>query len=150
MPVIGLVAHQEWRLAWLAVPCASALVALVLVAAGAGSGGQVRAPQRAGSPAWRRPAVRAWAAGEVLGFLAWNGTLLYVGALLHTSYGLAPIAIGLVLGGCAAAYLPGVWLARPHVGAHARAMLAGACVAAAVLSAALGLLRSSLPVTAAL
>ena len=150
MPVIGLVAHHEWRLAWLAVPCMAALVALVLVAAGAGSGGQVCAPQRPASPAWRRPAVRAWAAGEVLGFLAWNGTLLYVGALLHTSYGLTPMAIGLVLGGCAAAYLPGVWLARPHVGAHAQAMLTAACLAAAVLSAALGLLRSSLAITAAL
>jgi predicted MFS family arabinose efflux permease len=150
MPVIGLVAHHEWRLAWLAVPCTAAIVALVLVVAGAGSGARAPEQRRAGAPAWRRPAVRAWAAGEVLGFLAWNGTLLYVGALLQTSYGLAPVAIGLVLGGCAAAYLPGVWLARPHVGEHARAMLTTACLAAAVLSATLGLQRSSLPITAAL
>jgi predicted MFS family arabinose efflux permease len=150
MPIIGLVAHDEWRLAWLAVPCAAAIVALGLVIVVGRAGDRPPEPQGTGSPAWRRRPVRAWAAGEVLGFLAWNGTLLYVGALLHGTYGLAPAAIGLVLAGCAAGYFPAVWLARPHVAAHARPMLVGACLAAAVLAAALGLLRSSVVVTAAL
>ncbi len=94
--------------------------------------------------------MRAWAAGEVLGFTAWSGMLLYAGGLLHDSYGLAPGAIAFLLGGCAVAYFPAVWAARPHVAAHARTMLAAACLAAAVFVAALGLLRGSVVLTAGL
>jgi predicted MFS family arabinose efflux permease len=152
MPVVGAVAHRDWRLAWLAVPCVASVVAIGLVVLGRPAGKDVAGP--AGAPgsrlAWRRPAVRAWALGEVLGFLAWNGTLLYAGGLLATSYGLAAGTIGIVLGACAAAYMPAVWVARRHVTARPRPMVAAACLAAAPLTAALGVLRTSVVVTAAL
>jgi predicted MFS family arabinose efflux permease len=122
MPLVGLVGGVSWRLAWLAVPFAASLVALVAVRA--------RCPDVATEPGrgtWRllrrSPAVAGWALGELLAFSAWAGTLVFAGALLVESYDSSPAAAGLLLGLAAVAYLPGNFLGRRWIGSRSRELL---------------------------
>jgi predicted MFS family arabinose efflux permease len=139
MPVIGLVADIDWRLAW-AVPFTAAIVAL--------SGVRRRRPveqqpaKQEANPAstslWRRPDVAGWALGELLAFTAWSGVLVYIGALVIESYDLSTGTTGLVLGAAAAAYFPATLLARRHIVNHARPMLIGLGLTASVGTGLLG------------
>jgi DHA1 family inner membrane transport protein len=143
MPVIGLVGDASWRLAWLAVPFAASMVALLAVASRAAD-----RPTEQGRGTFqllrRNGAVAAWAAGELLAFSAWAGTLVFAGALFVESYDASPTAAGLVLGLAAIAYLPGNFLARHWTGAAARLALVVLPVATAVVVAGFGAYRPAL------
>jgi DHA1 family inner membrane transport protein len=140
MPVVGLVGDVSWRLAWLAVPFAASLVALVAVRA--------RCPDVAtesGKGTWqllrRSSPVAGWALGELLAFSAWAGTLVFAGALLVESYGSSPAAAGLLLGLAAVAYLPGNFLARRLIGKRSRMLLVVLPLAAGAIVAVFGAYR---------
>jgi predicted MFS family arabinose efflux permease len=140
MPVVGLVGDVNWRLAWLAVPFAASMVALVAVRA--------RCPDVATEPGkgtWqllrRSSPVASWAIGELLAFSAWAGTLVFAGALLVESYGSSPAVAGLLLGLAAVAYLPGNFLARRLIGNRSRMLLVVLPVAAAAIVAVFGAYR---------
>jgi predicted MFS family arabinose efflux permease len=110
-PVVGWVAGSDWRWAWVAVPFASSLAALLVVAArDRASGDEGRGCDPVGL--WRQPGVKPWAIGELLGFAAWGGTLVYAGAFFVETYGASVGLTGLILGAGAAAYLPGNFAGR--------------------------------------
>lgn len=143
-PVAGAVAGAgNWRWAWVAVPFASALIALVAVAARR----RVFADEaRECDPLgyWRLAGVRSWAWGELAAYAAWAGTLVYAGALFIESYGADLRLTGLILGLIAGAYLPGNFLARRWLRTGSQPSLLGFALAAAVSVAILGGLRIGL------
>lgn len=149
MPLVGVVAEVDWRLAF-ALPATAALVAAGVVslcragppaAAAAGAGLLVVLRERV---------VAAWALGELLAFAAWAGTLVYVGALVIDSHGTSLTATGLVLASGAAAHLAGNFAARRILGRATRTLLVSLALTAAVGVALLGTVRPSLAVTTAL
>jgi DHA1 family inner membrane transport protein len=142
MPVIGLVADVSWRLAWLAVPFAAAVAALVAVRRRpATPPDAAREDARGDTSIWRRPDVIGWALGELMAFTAWAGVLVYVGALLIESYGLSTHATGLLLGAAAAAYFPAALFAKRFIATHARTMLIALGLIAAAGTAVMGTVR---------
>ena len=148
MPLVGVVGEVSWRLAWLVVPLAMAIVAIALLA-------QRRRTPPARDRAGLRsvltyPGVARWSVGELLAFSGWAGALVYVGALLVESYDLSIAATGLALGFGALVYVPGNLLFRRWVDAHGRLLLISLALSAAVTVALLGSLRSSLWLSVAL
>ncbi len=148
MPLVGLLGELSWRLAWLAVPVAMALVAAVLLLR-----------QRATPPAHARaglrsvlthPGVARWTVGELFAFSGWAGALVYMGALLVESYDLSIAATGLALGFGALVYVPGNFLFRRWVDAHGRLLLVALALSAALTVALLGTVRPSVWVSVAL
>jgi predicted MFS family arabinose efflux permease len=149
MPLVGLVGDVSWRLAWIAVPFLGALVALAAV--------RGRPPEAPNDPAinsWRLlrhdANVAGWALGELLGFSAWAGTLVFAGALFVEAYSASSGETGLLLGLGAVAYLPGNMLARRFVDTESRRMLVALPVVAALLVAGFGCYRQSLILSVAL
>lgn len=141
LPLVGVVSGLGWRYAWIAVPFASAVLALAAIRsrpedAPSPSDGDVRALAR-------RPAVVAWAIGELFAYTAWTGTVIFSGALLVESYGASPPVAGIVLGGAAVTYLPGTFLARRWTGPTARRAL---IVLALVSAAGVGVFGAIRPV----
>ena len=136
MPLVGAVAEQGWRYAWLALPFAASVVALGLLALR----GPDAVPQTpAGEPSvWQEPGTRGWAIGELLAYGGWAGTLVFAGALFVESYATTSTVVGLILAAAAIAYLPGNFLARRFVDRQARVMLLGGAVASAGGVAAFG------------
>ena len=122
MPVVGLVADVDWRLAWLAVPTVSGLVALLLL--------RLRPPDLAtrrtgdAAGAWRRPDIARFTAGEILANGAWASVLTYSGALLLESYDISPAAVALGLGAIAVAMIPGTFTARRRAASATPGLLA--------------------------
>jgi DHA1 family inner membrane transport protein len=149
MPLAGVVADDNWRLAWLTVPLVASLVALAAVRCRPRS-----APASALKTNWRslarNRAVAGWALGELLAFAGWSGTLIYCGALLVESYGASAASVGLVLAGSAVAYFPGNFLVRRVVDRAARPLLVGLGAALAVGVAIFGVARPSLAFSAVL
>jgi predicted MFS family arabinose efflux permease len=142
MPAIGALGEADWRLA-LVVPLAAGVAAAAAIRLGPDS--STRNPVPGGVRAlFREREVRRWALGELLAFSAWTGTLVYGGALFVETYGLSAGVTGLVLAGCGAAYFPGSLLARRIADRHARRLLVGLGLAAAVSIALLGAVRTSL------
>jgi predicted MFS family arabinose efflux permease len=148
MPLVGLLGEVSWRLAWLAVPVAMALVAAALLLR-----------QRATPPAHARaglrsvlthPGVTRWTVGELFAFSGWAGALVYMGALLVESYDLSIAATGLALGFGALVYVPGNFLFRRWVDAHGRLLLVALALSAAMTVALLGAFRPSVWVSVAL
>jgi predicted MFS family arabinose efflux permease len=139
MPVAGLVGDVSWRLAWIALPLAAALVAFVTLARRPST---PPAGARAGLRAvLAQPGVTGWSLGELLANSAWAGALVFAGALFVESYGLSVSVTGLVLGGVALVYVPGNVLVRRWVDEHARVLLVGLALGAALAVAALGAVR---------
>jgi DHA1 family inner membrane transport protein len=93
MPVIGLVAEIDWRLAFLAFPLPAALLAGLAVAARPGDQ-PISAAETSLRGLLRRPDPRRWALGELLANSAWAGTLVFSGALLTDEYGMSTAATG--------------------------------------------------------
>jgi DHA1 family inner membrane transport protein len=141
MPIIGLVADLDWRLAF-GVPFAAAATALVAVRrrAGRSPAAAAQAERKSGTSIWRRPDVVGWAVGELMAFTAWSGVLVYIGALLIESYGLATRTTGLLLAAAAAAYFPASFVTQRLITRHARAVLIGLGLTAAAGTAVLGTL----------
>jgi predicted MFS family arabinose efflux permease len=139
MPIVGAVAAVEWRLCWVVVPLASAVVAVLAVRA------RRPDPPAATPVAWRalvrRGPIAGWAAGELLAYAGWGGTLVYAGALFVESHGLSPRATGVLLGLAALAYFPGTMLARRRIETSPRVLLIGLGIAVAVAVAVFGLVR---------
>ncbi len=142
MPVIGLVGEASWRYAWLAVPLAASVAAIV---------GASRLPTtlpRRGSRGDLRSLARnrdvaVWAVGELLAYSAWTGMLVYAGALLIETYGISLRLTGLVLGGAMLAYFPGSLFFRRWVDRRSRGLLVGLAVAGALGVSLIGAVRPS-------
>jgi DHA1 family inner membrane transport protein len=147
MPLIGLSAELGWRYAWLGVPLAAGL-------AGLAATGMRPREEPAGAPAPRAYPLRwdvklaGWAAGELLSYAAWAGTLVYAGALLIESYDADPGTVGLLLGASALAALPGNYLARPWLRGSSRELLVLLGLSAAAITAAFGTVRPGLAASA--
>ena len=150
MPLIGVVAQAGWRYAVLAVPVAAAALALVATCLRPAEPRATHAARAGAGSLLREPGITAWAAGELLAYAAWGGTLVYAGALFIESYGLSLGATGLMLGAAAAAYFPGTLLARRFVERDARRILIRAGFIASAGTAAFGALRPAAWVSAAL
>jgi predicted MFS family arabinose efflux permease len=138
MPVVGSLAASGWRLPWAVFPVVTALAAFAAVSAQPGGRRLMRAATAAPGPGALLRTLRmdaGWAVGEVLAFSAWSGALVYAGAVF-ASYGAGTGAVGVLLGGGAAAYLPGNFLARRWIRGSARRPVAAlaACLAAAVFA----------------
>jgi DHA1 family inner membrane transport protein len=125
MPVIGVVAEVNWRLAFVALPLPAALLAGLAVA---------RRPTDTPLEGARgslagllgRSEARRWALGELLANSAWAGTLVFSGALFTERFGMSTATTGLALAGIAAAYLAGNQVAgRVDPSRARRAMLEG-------------------------
>jgi MFS transporter, DHA1 family, inner membrane transport protein len=147
MPVIGLLGGVSWRWGWVAVPFLASALALVAVA--------IRPSDKRREPpvgTWRLLAedrrVAGWALSELFAWSAWAGALVYAGALFVESYGVSTGTAGVLLGAAAVAYLPGNLLARRHVEASARRLLAIVPPIAALLVVLFGAYRPGLAFSA--
>jgi predicted MFS family arabinose efflux permease len=112
MPLIGVVAEVDWRLAFVALPLPAALLAAL---AAAGRPGDSPIPRGVSSLGGllRNSMARRWALGELLATSAWVGTLVFCGALLTEEYGMSTAATGVALAAVAVAYLAGnQWAGR--------------------------------------
>jgi predicted MFS family arabinose efflux permease len=125
MPVIGVVAEVDWRLAFVALPLPAALLVGVAVARRPGDAPLAGAPSSLAGLLGRGEA-RRWALGELLANSAWAGTLVFSGVLFTERFGMSTATTGLALAFVAAAYLAGNQLAgRAHPSRARRAMLEG-------------------------
>jgi predicted MFS family arabinose efflux permease len=147
MPLVGAAATVDWRVAWLALPATSGLIALLLVRRVPPDRASVR---RCGAAAWRRPEVARFTAGELLAGAAWAGVLTYAGALLIESYAAARGTVAAGLGLAAAAMVPGTFVGRRNVARATPAGLAALTIAQAALVATLGGLRPAAGLSLAL
>ena len=148
MPLVGILGELDWRVSWLVVPVAMALVAAALLLR------QPATPPASARAGLRSvlayPGVARWTTGELFAFSGWAGALVYMGALLVESYDLSIAATGLALGFGALVYVPGNFLFRRWVDGHSRSLLVGLALAAAVTVAVLGAYRPSVWVSVAL
>jgi predicted MFS family arabinose efflux permease len=141
MPLVGVLGEASWRVAWLVVPVAMAVVAGALLLQRART---PPAPARAGLRAvLAQPDVARWSVGELLAFSGWAGALVYMGALLVESYDLSIAATGLALGFGALVYVPGNILFRRWVDSHSRLLLVALALSAAATVAVVGAVRPS-------
>jgi predicted MFS family arabinose efflux permease len=151
MPIIGLVAQVDWRLAFLVLPLvASAIVAGALAVCRPGTLPKPRPIVRLGDLA-QDPALRAWMIAETLAQSAWVGTLVFCGALLVETYAISPQLTGVLLALVAAAYIPGNLLASRMLRSWSPfQLLPWLAGGASVLVVMVGALRISVPATTAL
>ena len=125
MPLIGVVAEVNWRLAFVALPLPAALLVGVAVARRPGDAPLTGARGSLAGLLGRLEA-RRWALGELLANSAWAGTLVFSGALFTERFGMSTATTGLALAGVAAAFLAGNQLAgRADPSRARRAMLEG-------------------------
>jgi predicted MFS family arabinose efflux permease len=139
MPLVGAAASVHWRMAWLALPATTAVVALVLVRLTPADPGAVAV--RRGRAAWRRSDVARFTAGELLANAAWAGVLTYAGSLLIEGYGAPRAVVSAGLAGTAAAMVPGTFVGRRRAAESGARSLAALTLAQAVAVAALGAVR---------
>lgn len=110
-PIVGWVAGVSWRWAWVAVPVASALIAIVAVTRlGADTADGPLECDPVGL--WRTEGTRSWALGELAASAAWTGILVFAGAFFIEVHGASVGTTGLILGAVAAVYVPGNFLGR--------------------------------------
>lgn len=139
-PLVGLVAGQDWRWAFVAVPFASGLAALGAMAL------RDRSIADAGQECdplglWKEPDVKGWATSELLASAAWAGTLVYAGALFIESYAASVGTTGLILGLGAVFYLPGNSVGRRLLGKGIGILLTGFSLTAGIGVVLLGVVR---------
>jgi predicted MFS family arabinose efflux permease len=147
MPLVGTVGEVSWRLAWVALPLAATVPALLLAA---GLPAAPRQPARLTddlSLLARDRAVRGWWVGEALAFSGWVGLLVYSGALLIDSYGISLRLAGLLLGLMFIAYFPGSLLFRRFIDRAARRLIVVLGLSAGVVAALIGAARPGLWLT---
>lgn len=134
MPLIGVVAEVDWRLAFVALPLPAALLVALAVARRPGDAPLAGAPGALAGLLGRVEA-RRWALGELLANSAWAGTLVFSGALFTERFGMSTTTTGLVLAGVAAAYLAGnQYAGRADPNRARRAMLEGTVGAAVAVA----------------
>jgi predicted MFS family arabinose efflux permease len=131
MPLIGLVAEVNWRLAFLVLPLPAGLLALAAFASRPADAPD-RRPGASLTRLLREPGALGWATGELLANAAWTGTLVYAGALFVEGHGTSPKVAGALLALIAVAYLAGNQRAqRVERGRTRRALVRGDIAAAA-------------------
>ena len=131
MPLIGVVAEVNWRLAFVALPLPAALLVGAAVARRPAYAPVSGTPASLAGLLGRREA-RRWALGELLANSAWAGTLVFSGALFTERFGLSTAMTGLALAGVAVAYLAGNQFAGRADPTRARRAMLEASVAASV------------------
>ncbi|HEY1335695.1 MAG TPA: MFS transporter, partial [Myxococcaceae bacterium] len=140
-PLVGVVASVDWRYAFVAVPFAGTVLAMIATWTRPRDPPVATAQPRV-LGLLKEPLLAGWAGGELLAYAAWSGTLLYSGTLFVDSYGMSVERVGVLLGVGAAAYFPGNFLFRRWVDASSRQLLAFLGLALAAGVAILGLIRS--------
>jgi predicted MFS family arabinose efflux permease len=134
MPVIGLVAGVNWRLAFLAVPLPAAVVTGAVLLASRPERDRRRSDASL-MRLLRQPGARRWAVGELLAMSSWAGMLVFSGALFIEVYGASKRMTGLLLAVVAIAYLSGNVLGgRIRHDCVRRALARGNVVAAAAVA----------------
>jgi predicted MFS family arabinose efflux permease len=146
MPVIGLVASVDWRLAFLALPLPAAAIAGLAAASRPGDA-PVAGGNRSLSRLLQIGPARRWVLGELAANSAWAGTLVYSGALFTETYGTSSAATGVALAIVAAGYLVGNQWAGHRKPVDAQQAMLRASIAAAVTVALTWSVTRSLPVT---
>jgi predicted MFS family arabinose efflux permease len=131
MPLIGLVAGADWRLAFLVLPLPAALLA-GLAALGRPRDAPIPGAHSSVAGLLGRRDARRWAGAELLAISAWTGTLVFSGALFTEVHGLSLSATGVALAAIAAAYLVGNHRAGRTDARRARRGMIEASVAAAI------------------
>jgi DHA1 family inner membrane transport protein len=149
MPLIGLVARDSWRYAWLVLPLSAAVLAGIAV------GGRRGEPPAATPPASPRavlqtPALGRWLIGELLANTAWAGMLVYSGALFVESYDASTGLAGAVLAVGAGAHVAGNLALRHAAHRDVRLLLVTLGVVLATIASLFEALRPSLVVSALL
>jgi predicted MFS family arabinose efflux permease len=139
----GLLADVSWRMAWVAVPFAASVFAVVAIRT---RPPEPPIPRTSGDlrSLWRVSGVPGWAAGELLSYSAWSGIPVYAGALLIGSYGVSPTIAAGAIGASAAAFVAGNLSARRWVDGSARSLLLVLSLMLATAAAAFGMLRPGL------
>lgn len=135
MPIIGVVAEVNWRLAFVALPLPAALLVGVAIARRPGDAPLAGARGSLAGLLGRGEA-RRWALGELFANSAWAGTLVFSGALFTERFGMSTATTGLALAGVAVAHLAGNQLAgrRADASRAKRALLEGSVGAAVVVA----------------
>jgi predicted MFS family arabinose efflux permease len=144
MPIAGAAASVGWRVAWLALPATTGVIALMLVRLAAQD--PRVATRRCGPAAWRRPDVARFTVAELFANAAWAGVLTYAGSLLIEGYGASRGMVSAGLATAAAAMVPGTFVGRRAWGAGAPT-LSGLTLAQAGMVATLGAVRPGAGVT---
>jgi predicted MFS family arabinose efflux permease len=149
MPLIGLVARDSWRYAWLVLPLSAAVVAGIAV------GGRRGEPPTATPPASPRAvlgttALGRWLIGELLANTAWAGMLVYSGTLFVESYDASTGLAGAVLAVGAGAHVAGNLTLRHAAHRDVRLLLVTLAVLLAAIASLFEALRASLVVSALL
>jgi predicted MFS family arabinose efflux permease len=147
MPIVGAVGETSWRLAWVALPLAATVPALVLAAGLPRVSGQRVTLGSDLSLFVRNRVARGWWLGEALAFSGWVGLLVYSGALLIDSYDVSLRATGLLLGLMFLAYFPGSLLFRRFIDRTARLLVVALALGAAVVAVLVGAVRPGLWLT---
>jgi predicted MFS family arabinose efflux permease len=149
MPLVGVAGEASWRLGWVALPLAAALVAGAAVAHRANESPAPTKPARLRA-ALSHPGVGRWLGAETLANTAWAGTLVYSGALFVETYELDPTTTGLVLALGAGAYIAGNRLARELEPADPQRVLIALGLGLALATGLFSVMRSSLGLSVAL
>ncbi len=128
-PIVGWVAANDWRWAWIAVPFASAVLAGIAVVA------RSRSIPDAGQDCdplglWRLQGIKPWLLSDLIAATAWGGALVYAGAVFIDAYDVAVSATGMILGTGAVFYLPGNYLGRRLLESGNRILLVGFAITA--------------------
>jgi predicted MFS family arabinose efflux permease len=115
MPVAGEAASIDWRVAWLALPAVTGVIALALVRLAPQAQARTAPSRRTGPAPWRRRAVARFTAAELLANAAWAGVLTYAGTLLIEGDGASRGVVSAGLALSAAAMVPGTFVGRRSV-----------------------------------
>jgi len=148
MPIAGLASSLSWRVSWLVVPAAAALVALALVRLRPADAPSRRTADA--TAAWRRPKVARFSTAELLANAAWASVLTYCGALLIESYGSSRATVAIGLGVVAAAMVPGTFVGRRSAPFATVELLAGLTIVQGGAVVLVGAVRPTAGLTLAL
>lgn len=149
MPLVGAVGETSWRLGFVVLPFAGALVAAAALLRRVGDAPRTTEPV-ATRAAFANRDLRLWVSGELLANSAWAGTLVFSGALFVETYGVSLALTGFLLATAAAAYVAGNFAFRRMVGAHDRRRLVTLGFALAALVALFGVARGGVVLSTAL
>jgi predicted MFS family arabinose efflux permease len=145
MPVTGVAAAVDWRLAWIAVPVVTSMVTLAMLRRRPADEPSRRAATRGGD----RRGVARFAIGELLANAAWASVLTYCGALLIEGYGASHATVALGLAAVALAMVPGTHAGRHFTPEPTARLLIGLTLLQAAAVVALGTMRPAVGVSLA-
>jgi predicted MFS family arabinose efflux permease len=141
MPLLGVLGERSWRLGWLALPLAAALLAGIFISQRVAA--TPSAQPISARATLRDPSLRRWVVSELLANAGWAGTLVYAGALFAETYDVAPELTGVLLATGAIAYVTGNVLSRRIAREPSARTLAILATALAVSVGSFGVARTS-------